>query len=119
WLGRERNDFESRLQRAHSLTGTSRWSHHRPRVWADECWVFARVRHDADRARVTALVEKVTGLFGRIPRHSGGVLRLRAPRRPSRIRPEWQPNGSHFCGDPGVIPGYSRSAREGVPDGLD
>ena len=33
----------------------SRWSHHRPRVDADECWVFARVRHDADRARVTAL----------------------------------------------------------------
>ena len=29
WLGCERNDFESRLQRTHSLTVASRWSHHR------------------------------------------------------------------------------------------
>src|ERR1700752_3773949 len=34
----------------------SGWSHHRTRACAREFWVFANVKHDADRERVTALI---------------------------------------------------------------
>jgi hypothetical protein len=57
--------------------------------------VFARIRRDVDLARVTALIDKVTGPFGCILRHSAAFCVVASPAASRKSAPEWQPNGNH------------------------
>ena len=45
------------------------------------------MRHDLDRARVTALSEKVTRAFGPIPRHSEAFCVFPSPEAPRKSAP--------------------------------
>src|SRR5262249_18759847 len=63
------------------------WSHHRARACADEYWVFATLKHDADRGRVTALIGQGTGAFSGIPRHSEALPVSASPEARRRCPP--------------------------------
>src|SRR5215510_9126710 len=65
----------------------SRWSHHLPCVYADEYWAFANVQHESDQAHVTALIEEVTGPFGRVPRQSEAFYVFPSPEAPRKSAP--------------------------------
>jgi plasmid stability protein len=68
----------------------------RPRACADESWVFASVRREADRERVTALTGQAIRhleAFGGIPRRSPGSQAPKSVAHALRVATKWQPLG--------------------------